>query len=307
MTVLAAGVRFVDVGFRDLPGVIATAVIEGPSGVTLIDPGPASALPRLLRELQAIGVGLERVERILLTHIHLDHAGASGSLVARNPRIVVHVHERGAPHLIDPTKLLASASRLYGDAMDELWGPFEPVPSTNVRSLAGGEVLESGDRRLKVAYTPGHASHHVCYFEAASRIAFVGDVGGVKLEVLPIVVPPTPPPDIDLEAWRASIDRVLAWRPDALFMTHFGLAASPVAHMATLVEQLESFADRARALMATDGSDEERANRFAEGVGRELRGAVSDADVRRFETAVPFDHCWLGLSRYWRKRGVGAP
>ena len=182
-------------------------------GDILIDPGPSSCLPSLLEAL-----GDERPRALLLTHIHLDHAGASGSLVRRWPDLEVYVHERGAPHMVDPARLLESARRLYGDDMDRLWGEFIAVPEGQIRILTGGESLIDG--AFEVAYTPGHASHHVSYLHDGT--AFVGDVGGVRITTDTITIPPTPPPDIDVEAWLASIELIRRWAPERLAMTHFG-------------------------------------------------------------------------------------
>ncbi|HEY8551057.1 MAG TPA: MBL fold metallo-hydrolase [Vicinamibacterales bacterium] len=302
MTTIAPGIRFADVRFQGTPSVIATVVLQGPSGVALIDPGPASTLPQLERELEEGGIGVEDVGAILLTHIHLDHAGATGVLVRRNPRIHVYVHERGAPHLVDPTKLLNSAARLYGDRMDALWGPFLAVPTENVTAVAGGETIEAAGHTLQTAYTPGHASHHVAYFDPDSRIAFVGDAGGVSLPPAHVVLPPTPPPDIDLDAWRATTDRILAWHPDALFLTHFGLKANPPTHLQELLERLQMWARRAETLVDQDLPDEVKRARFVRDVTLDLRRELSDADLARYLQAAPIEQCWLGLERYWRKR-----
>ena len=180
METIARGIAYTDLLHMGRARVIATAVIQSPGGVALIDPGPSSCLETLRGSLAGAGIAITDVRALLLTHIHLDHAGAAGSLVRENPDIAVYVHERGAPHMIDPSKLLASAARLYGDQMDELWGPFLPVPAANVRVLAGGERIEAADRTFEVAYTPGHAWHHVSFLERASGIAFVGDVAGVR-------------------------------------------------------------------------------------------------------------------------------
>ncbi|HUE28909.1 MAG TPA: MBL fold metallo-hydrolase, partial [Solirubrobacteraceae bacterium] len=174
-------------------------------GDVLIDPGPGSCVPTLLESL-----GEQRPRALLLTHIHLDHAGASGALVELWPELEVYVHERGAPHVIDPSRLLESARRLYGADMERLWGETVPVPERNVRVLRGGERVIDG--AFEVAYTPGHASHHVSYLRDGT--AFVGDVGGVRITPGSLTVPPTPPPDIDVEAWHESIDRIRAWSPE---------------------------------------------------------------------------------------------
>ena len=225
MTVLSHGLSWVDLEFLGRPHAIATAVIQSAGGAALVDPGPSTCLPTLELGLQRQGVRWADVRHILLTHIHLDHAGAAGTIVRAHPHIRVLVHERGAPHVADPAKLVESARRLYGADMDRLWGEIAPVPRDRLVVLAGGERVEAGGRRFEVAYTPGHASHHVSYFDAESGVAFVGDTGGVCIDG-GYVLPPTPPPDIDLEAWRASLDRIQAWSPDSLFITHFGPIAA---------------------------------------------------------------------------------
>src|SRR5260221_10289925 len=222
MIPLASGSSFVDVNFLGTPGIISTAVLHGPGGVALIDPGPSSKLFTLRAELERAGIAIADVRTILLTHIHLDHAGATGTLVRENPGIIVYVHEKGAPHMASPEKLIASARRLWGDDMDRLWGEFLPVPAERMNALKGGERIAEGGRDLEVAYTPGHASHHVSYFSADSGIAFVGDTAGVLLHHDGFNMPPTPPPDIDLEAWNESLRKIGDWRADTLFITHFG-------------------------------------------------------------------------------------
>jgi glyoxylase-like metal-dependent hydrolase (beta-lactamase superfamily II) len=307
MGALAPGVRFVDLRFQGVSGVIATAVLDARSGVALVDPGPASCLDALRAGLSAMGIGAGDLAAVLLTHIHLDHAGATGSLVRENPRVAVYVHERGAPHLVDPRRLVESATRLYGSDMDRLWGPILAVPESNVRPLAGGERIEAGGRRFEVAYTPGHASHHVSYFDAAGGMAFVGDTAGVAIGASRFVMPPTPPPDIDLALWNGSLDRLLAWEPAALFLTHFGAVERPRPHVEALRARLERAAGIVRRALELfpDPADEARAAaRFREEMGREMQRHMSEADVRSYELAVPLDHCFLGLARYWRKRGV---
>jgi glyoxylase-like metal-dependent hydrolase (beta-lactamase superfamily II) len=304
MTTIAAGMRFVDVGFHQRPQVIATAVLDSPSGVALIDPGPTSCLATLRRGLQDGGVEVRDVRSIVLTHIHLDHAGATGTLVRENPAIQVFVHERGAPHLVDPSRLLASAGRLYGAAMDDLWGAFLPVPAANVTALAGGERIEVAGRALDVAYTPGHASHHASYFDAESRVAFIGDTGGVHIPSAPYTLPPTPPPDIDIESWVESTHRILAWHPTTLFLTHFGTIDTPASHLQQVLDNLHRNAALVKESLALDASmsDDDRAAHFVRAVARDLRRVMSESDAARYEIATPLDQNWQGLARYWRKR-----
>ena len=188
----------------------------------IVDPGPASCVDTLIDRL-----GPVEPRALLLTHIHLDHAGASGVLCRRYPNLKVYVHERGAPHLIDPSKLLASATRLYGDDMWELWGEVAPVPEERLHVLSGGETVEG----FRVAYTPGHASHHVSYLHEESGDAYVGDVAGVRIPPYRWVVAPTPPPDIDIELWLDSLHTVASWNPQTLCLTHFGQVTDVAEHL----------------------------------------------------------------------------
>lgn len=305
MSVLAPGIRLIDLQFQGMAGVIATAVLETPDGVLLIDPGPAVSVPRLTDELARAGIAWADVSALLLTHIHLDHAGASGLLLRDHPRLRLYVHERGAPHMVDPTKLLASATRLYGDAMDSLWGPFLPVPAGRVTVLRGEERLDFKSRVLEVAYTPGHASHHVAYFDVAARMAFCGDVGGTRIAGLSSVLPPTPPPDISLELWETSIARILAWSPSSLFLTHFGpVDDSPAVHLSTLQDRLIRYANHVKTLLDSPLSDAERLQAFVAEVTADLRRENTEDDVQRYRKAAPIDQCYQGLVRYWAKKAA---
>jgi glyoxylase-like metal-dependent hydrolase (beta-lactamase superfamily II) len=298
---LSHGLSWIDLDFLGRSDVIAAAVVQGPGGVAIVDPGPTSCLSTLESGLQAQGIRWDDVRHILLTHIHLDHAGASGTIVRDHPHITVLVHERGAKHMIAPSRLLESATRVYGEDMDRLWGEFAAVPDANLVSLSGGESIEAGGRTLEVAYTPGHASHHVSYFDPSSGLAFVGDVAGV-CALGGYVLPPTPPPDIDMEAWRVSVDRILAWSPSTLFLTHFGPVTRVRPHLAELMDNLTVAADVVRDSLMGPGSDEEKSERFAGWLRRELRRHMSDAQVDSYIVASGFKYLWFGLARYWRKR-----
>jgi glyoxylase-like metal-dependent hydrolase (beta-lactamase superfamily II) len=271
--------RLIDLQHLGRDRVIGAYELDG----LIVDPGPSSCLEALL-------AGLEGEPRaLLLTHIHLDHAGASGSLVKRFPELRVYVHEVGAPHLVDPSKLLESAGRLYGDDMDRLWGEVLPVPAANVVALRGGEEVEG----FHVAYTPGHASHHVSYLSRATGDAYVGDVAGVRIPPREFTVAPTPPPDIDVEAWERSLDAVAELRPRRLCLTHFGRTEEVAGQLARVRERLLANADRAR------HGDRER---FLAEVEAEI-DAVGDAEIAaRVRQAAPPEQMWLGLERYWRKR-----
>lgn len=304
MSVITAGIRYLDLEFLDVKGVIAAAVIEGANGIALIDPGPTTSLAALKKGLLDAGYELGDVRAVLLTHIHLDHAGATGTLVRQYPGIRVFVHERGARHMADPAKLIDSATRLYGaEGMARMWGEFLPVPAASMQALAGGERIDVCGRALDVAYTPGHASHHVSYLDQASGVAFVGDVAGGRLGRATFVMTPTPPPDIDLAVWQLSIDRLLAWQPRTLFLTHFGPSPlAPADHLGELSARLPRVAAFAKEAMAQGADDDARIALFRDEMRRELRRHMSDADADGYELAMPFDHCFSGLQRYWQKQ-----
>lgn len=303
MTTLAPGIDYIDLNFVGKPEIIATAILHGPAGISLVDPGPTTTLAHLRAELGRKGYSVMDVREILITHIHLDHAGATGALLRENPAIEVFVHERGAPHLADPSKLLASAGRLYGEDMGPLWGEVLPVPFPALRPLAGGETVKAGGRELAVAYTPGHASHHVSFFDTASRIAFVGDTAGIRRGRGAYVMPPTPPPDIDLEAWTESEAKILAWDPDTLFLTHFGPFHGARMHFQELKNNTQVWSRIVRRLLADEGRDEaSRQAAFVDEAMRELRRAVTVEEADQYSRAGRLDYSWQGLSRYWRKR-----
>ncbi len=272
--------RLIDVMHLGRPHVIGCWEVDG----ALVDPGPESSLQTVLEAL-----GDEQPRALLLTHIHLDHAAATGALVRRWPELEVYVHERGAPHLIDPSKLLASAERLYGDQMQRLWGEIVPVPEANVKVLAGGETVLG----MRVAYTPGHASHHVCYLHEDSGTAFVGDVAAVRIPGSDLVVPPTPPPDIDVETWEDSIAILESWQPQRLALTHFGPVEEPAAHLAIVRERLREEARLARELSEADYEAHHR---------ERVEAAVDPETAAELLQAVPVDYQWRGLDRYWHKR-----
>lgn len=294
----------IDLGFRGQPRVIATGVIRAPGGLLLVDPGPASCLPALERGLVMLGHSLDEVRALLLTHIHLDHAGATGTLAARLPGLRVFVHERGAPHMIQPERLVASATRLYGDAMDRLWGPFLPTPVDDVTPLAGGEQIVVAGRPLTVAYTPGHAMHHVSYLDEETGTAYVGDTAGIRVSE-DYLIAPTPPPDIDLERWEHSLQVIEGWKPSGLFLTHFGLVAPAGDHVARFRETLGAAAALVKRTLALVGSDEAKIAAFAERLRQDVAQAMPPDDARATELAAPFDQLWQGLARYYRKRAPG--
>ena len=304
MTILASGITFADLQFQGLPRIIAIGMLQGPDGIALVDPGPSTTLPVLRRELAALGASVQDISALLVTHIHLDHSGVAGTLVRENPRIKVYVHQVGAPHLVDPSKLVASAGRLYGDAMERLWGEVAPVAASAIVPLSGGERIAVGGRDWDVAYTPGHASHHVSFFSADTGIAFVGDTAGVRVTPGGFVLPPTPPPDIDIALWMASLSAIERWHPQSLVLTHFGPSASVSAHIAELREHLQLMERVAREAMA-GVSEDGREAWFIEQIQRDMRRRMSEADLRAYEMAGRFDLYWRGIARYVMKRPNG--
>lgn len=293
----------IDLQFQGGHGVIATAVIPVGGGVVLVDPGPTSCLPALERGLAALHHSLDDVRGLLLTHIHLDHAGAAGTIARRVPGVPVYVHEIGARHLASPEKLLASATRLYGDAMDQLWGEFLAVPGSSLRPLTGGESLALDGRRFEVAYTPGHAVHHVSYLDVADGTAYVGDTAGIRVSP-GYVLPATPPPDIDLERWEVSLKAIESWQPRSLYLTHFGPGEAPAKHLAMYRTALARCAEKVQASLAWAGDDEARIAEWEAWLRADVRTGMSDAAAAAAESAAPFRQLWLGLARYWRKREV---
>ena len=234
--------------------------------------------------------------------IHLDHAGATGLLVAENPRITVYVHEIGAVHLIDPSRLVKSATRIYGDNMDRFWGKFLPVPAANVRDIRDGERLDIGGRRFEVAYTPGHAVHHVSYFDPANRTAYVGDTGGIRVPSLPITLPVTPPPDFSLEQWLESIGKILAWKPARLFSTHFGYRDDPAVQLEDLRRGLVEWSQLAQRLLATGQSNEACAAAFNTTVMAWLADRGEAAAITEFANFSDFRASFNGIARYWKEK-----
>jgi glyoxylase-like metal-dependent hydrolase (beta-lactamase superfamily II) len=301
MPALSHGLSYLDLEFLGRRHAIASALVQSDAGVAIVDPGPTTSLPTLELGLQQQGIRWTDVRHVLLTHIHLDHAGATGTIVRAHPHISVFVHERGAPHMENPQKLIDSATRLYGDNMNRLWGEIAPVPQANLTTLSGGERIEAGGRTFEVAYTPGHASHHVSYFDRASGVAFVGDTAGVCIDG-GYVLPPTPPPDIDVEKWRGSLDTIEAWSPDTIFLTHYGPIGHVRPHLETLWANLQEMAQWVRHTLDEPGSDEERSRIFAERLRQDMRRQMNDRQVAVYPVAAPFEQLWLGLARYWRKK-----
>jgi glyoxylase-like metal-dependent hydrolase (beta-lactamase superfamily II) len=295
----------VDLNFDGVSSVIAVYVLDTPDGLAMIDCGPSTTIDSLLAGLVELGLDPGQLRHILLTHIHLDHAGAGGSLLQRFPDARLYVHEVGAPHMADPSKLVTSAQRIYGDRMESLWGAMEPVPTERMVVLRDGDQLELGGRRLDALYTPGHASHHIAFHDHAARVVFAGDVAGVRIPPASDVWPPTPPPDIDPGAWHASVARLRALEPTRLFLAHFGAVDDVAPHLGQLEARLDEwveFVARAR------DAGLERDAIVASLEARARGGLDADGDAQteaRFAIATPYGMTVDGILRYLRLRDEG--
>jgi glyoxylase-like metal-dependent hydrolase (beta-lactamase superfamily II) len=272
------------------PRVIASYLLAG-AEPAIVDCGPTTCVETLEAGLAARGLSLPDLRHLILTHIHLDHAGAAGILVRRHPGLRVHVSEVGAPHLVDPERLERSARRLYGDDFDRLWGELAPVPEENVEVI-GERVLE-----LDAWPTPGHASHHVSFL-APDGICYAGDATGVRIQPATFVAPVAPPPDIDVEAWERTIDSIEERGPKRLCLPHFGVVEEPAEHLARLREQLRSWAARVR-----DGASE---HEFVAAADEELAAGVDPVVADAYRQAAPLWQSHAGLKRYWEKRSEAA-
>ena len=269
------------------PKVIGCYLVETSDGLALQDCGPATCVPELKDRLAERGLELRDLRHLLLSHIHLDHAGAAGTLVREHPELQVHVSEIGAPHLVDPERLERSARRLYGDEFDTLWGELVPVPEANVHTV-GPEVLG-----LECFPTPGHASHHVCYFDADGTL-YAGDATGVRIPPSRAILAPTPPPEFDLEAWQTTLDEIERRRPERLALIHFGVVDEPEPQIADLRACLERWTAWVGEGMSRD--------EFIEAATKDL-GPDQDA----YEHAMPLWQSYAGLERYWQKKLESAP
>ena len=267
--------------------VIGSYLLETDDGPALFDCGPSTCVDRLQEALAERGLDLRDVRRLLLSHIHLDHAGATGVLVRLHPDLQVYVSEIGAPHLVDPTRLESSARRLYGDSFDTLWGELAPVPQENIH-IAEGDVVG-----LECFPAPGHARHHVCYL-ADDGTLYAGDAAGVRIQPDQVVLPPTPPPDFDLETWLDTLDEIERRAPTRLALIHFGVADDPERHVGELRERLPEWVGRVAA-----GATEEQ---FSESVRADLVEAQADLSI--YEQAMPFWQSYAGLKRFVEKRGL---
>jgi glyoxylase-like metal-dependent hydrolase (beta-lactamase superfamily II) len=277
----------IDLLHLDRERVIASYLLDTEDGPALFDCGPTTAVPALMAGLADRGLRLRDVRHLLLSHIHLDHAGAAGVLVRQHPELQVHVSGIGAPHLVDPSRLERSARRLYGDSFDTLWGELAPVPETNLH-VVGTRVVG-----LDCFPTPGHASHHVCFVDADGTL-YAGDAAGVRIQPNRAVLPPTPPPELDVDTWEETIDELERRDPDRLALIHFGVADDPPRHLAELRLTLLDWAESVEG-----GATEEEFIAYAR---QELE--VSGQDVNAYDTAMPLWQSYAGLARWAGKRAA---
>jgi glyoxylase-like metal-dependent hydrolase (beta-lactamase superfamily II) len=295
-----------DLNWMGRPHSIGAVLLETGSHYAILDPGPASTLETLRAQLLSRGLSVSDLEAILLTHIHLDHAGATGTLLRENPNLRIFVHNKGAAHLVDPSKLLASAGRLWGDELPRLFGETLGVPEQNIQILDGGETLSVGTRKINVIYTPGHASHHVTYFDEQEGVAFAGDTAGIRIANGPYIMPATPPPDIDLGVWEQSFAAILDRRPSKLFVTHFGYAENPEKHIADFRERLHLWADITEKTLQSTSDLEVALQSFLEQTQAEMLEYLSPADAEQHAFTAGLPLSFLGLARHIRKRRAAA-
>jgi glyoxylase-like metal-dependent hydrolase (beta-lactamase superfamily II) len=298
------GVFLLDHHFRGSPGVIASYLIADNGALTLIETGPASTLETLLAGIRQAGFDPEDIERVVVTHIHLDHAGGAGSLLRVLPRARLYVHPVGAPHMIDPAKLMASATRIYGDLMGPLWGEMIPVPEDRLSVLEDRANLHTGSRTLRVYDTPGHANHHLALHDPDSGSVFTGDVAGVRLDGTGHLRPPTPPPEFSPEKWQKSIATLRTLDPRRLYLTHFGGYDDVAWHLDELLSRTWFWAGWVGGRLATGEEAEATSDALRAMEDVTLARTGDPSLLRRYEEAGNYRMSVDGIARWWRKRGA---
>ncbi len=292
-------VEVMDLHFQGKPGLIASYLIRHQNGVMVVESGPGSTIGGLELELSRRGLSPGDVTHVLLTHIHLDHAGAAGWLASHGAH--VYVHPNGAPHLVEPEKLLQSAARIYGDAMEELWGDFYPVPEAQVTALDDGDEIAAGGVAVVALETPGHAEHHLAY--VLDDICFTGDVGGVRMQHSGVVIPPMPPPELSPDRWRRSLEHIEAYEPEYLAPTHFGLFLDPPEHLAALRRGLQAVEHWAEAGVPQSEDVPDLQARYAAWLQDwAAEQGLDPGDWPRHEAINPSWMSALGLRRLWKQR-----
>jgi glyoxylase-like metal-dependent hydrolase (beta-lactamase superfamily II) len=283
----------VDLEHLGLEGAIAVYVLAD-GEAALVDPGPSTTLERLRAELGRLGIGSADLRHILLTHVHLDHAGATGHLMDAYPRATVHVHVDGAPHMVDPTRLVASTRRTFGDAHDRLWGEVRPVPAHRIRTWSVGEADPVA--HVRPIPTPGHIAHHLAYLDERDGTLFSGDSMGIVLSAEAPSHPPTPPPAVDLKAWARTLDEIAAVGPERFGATHFGLHGDVPDRARQMREKLEALEGRVRSALARD--DTADAERYDREVREELAPFLGRAEVDGYFDMFRAATDWAGVRFY---------
>ncbi|HEX7587884.1 MAG TPA: MBL fold metallo-hydrolase [Anaerolineae bacterium] len=297
---LTEKITAIDLQFQGRPEVIAAYLFYDGSEAALIETGPTTTVETLLEGIQAAGVPVEELRQLIVTHIHLDHAGAAGVLVRRFPWLRVYVHPVGAPHLMDPSKLLASAARLYGDKLDSLWGPVVAVPAESIVVVNDGDQIKLPGTNLSAFDTPGHARHHHAYLDMRSNLLFTGDVGGVRMPGVRYVRPPTPPPELDIDAWVASIAKLRAVNAAGLCLTHFGLFRGNLDwHWDDLERRLVDWGQIIRDQISQGATDNAIVQRMKTQIATEMEAQHIAADA--YDVAVSYESVVAGYIRYWKK------
>lgn len=292
-------IHTLDLHFQGAPEAIAAFLIIGPEGPVLIETGPGSTLQTLQRELARLGLTPGDLRDVLLTHIHLDHGGAAGWWARQGARI--HVHPVGAPHLIDPSRLLSSAERIYGDQMMPLWGEYLASPAEQVHAHRDGDVIRAGGLDIIAWDTPGHARHHFVY--ELDGVAFTGDLAGIRIAGRPHTRLPTPPPEFEREAWLASVGRMRARNFKRLYLTHFGAVDDVAAHWEHVEHLVNESAEQARAELERGADREAIIARFTEQEDARMAAAgLTPDDMAHYSSVGPVGMSVDGLLRYWKKR-----
>ncbi len=281
--------------------IICCYLIRGSVNI-LIDPGPTVVLPALAEALATHGLTFADIGAIVLTHIHLDHGGAAGTLLERYPQMTLYVHERALTHLVDPSKLISSATRIYGEQMDVLWGEFLAIPAERIVTLNGGEPLHIGDQHFTVIAAPGHAIHHLIYIHEATKVAFVGDMAGIRMPGYAYVRPATPPPDIDLEAWDATLSALRSHNPSALCLTHYGPVYDIEPHLTELQRANWRWAELVRSWMVAGIDTAEQLRLLTAQATADMGAEATELGISAYQKGASITMSLQGLTRYWSKR-----
>ena len=293
----------IDLNFMGKEHVIASFLLLGDESAALVETGPTTCVDNLMQGLKGNGVSSEDVRQVFLTHVHLDHAGASGNLAGLLPNATFYVHEIGYPHLVDPSKLMKSATRIYGERMEELWGEMRPVPEERLEALKGGEEIEVSGGTLTAHYTPGHAYHHLAYLDPDSGSLFAGDVAGIRLPGQSYVRPPTPPPEVDIDAWTQSIQEILKLSPDSILPTHFGRYEDVERHLGELEQRLQDWLLFVEERMDQGGTREEISEELKDkGDAEMLTEGAGLEETDHYDLAGNYDMLVDGLMRYVSKQ-----